>query len=61
MKIKFLNLSKFIIKLNTQLLSFYKIYFKLKNLNKKNQIFIYIKLKIKKFFFYKFLFLLIHE
>ena len=29
MKIKFLNLSKFIIKLNTQLLSFYKIYFKL--------------------------------
>ena len=38
MKIKFLNLSKFIIKLNTQLLSFYKIYFKLKNLNKKNQI-----------------------
>ena len=33
MKIKFLNLSKFIIKLNTQLLSFYKIYFKLKNPN----------------------------
>ena len=29
MKIKFLNLSKFIIKLNTQLLSFYKIYIKL--------------------------------
>ena len=32
MKIKFLNLSKFIIKLNTPLYSFYKIYFKLKNL-----------------------------
>ena len=44
MKIKFLNLSKFIIKLNTQLLSFYKIYFKLKNLNKKNQIFIWMSI-----------------
>ena len=47
MKIKFLNLSKFIIKLNTQLLSFYKIYFKFK-IKKKKFLFIILFLNLHK-------------